>query len=120
MSVNPEALQKLLLEMDNQLNKTKAELSMCNLQLDRVDTNLNLIKHTTKNLKRLVGDDGEVWQGIGKAFVQTDVKSYVGVLSKDEKEFLETQNNLKTKQNYLETTLENTIKSMTQIVGPKN
>lgn len=120
MSVNPEALQKLLLEMDNQLNKTKAELSMCNLQLDRVDTNLNLIKHTTKNLKRLVDDDGKVWQGIGKAFVQTDVGTYVDTLSKDEKDFLETQKNLKTKQNYLETTLENTIKSMTQIVGPKN
>lgn len=117
MSVNQEALQKLLLEMDNQLNKTKAELNMCNLQLDRVSTNLSLINHTSKNLNRLTTEGDAVWQGIGKAFVKTDVGEYINSIKADEKEFLETQKGLKTKQHYLETTLENTINSMNQIVG---
>lgn len=118
MSFNPEALQKLLMEMDSQLNKTKAELSMCNLQLDRIDTNLNLINHTSKNLKTLTkGNEDHVWQGIGKAFVQTDVGTYINTISKDEKEFKDAQKNLKTKQDYLQTTLDNTVSNMTKIVG---
>ncbi|ODV65380.1 hypothetical protein HYPBUDRAFT_153723 [Hyphopichia burtonii NRRL Y-1933] len=120
MSVNPEALQKLLMEMDNQLNKSKAELNMCNLQLDRINTNLNLIKHTSTNLKKLTNSDNDpVWQGIGKAFVKNDVGSYIKTIQGDEKEFLDTQKNLKTKQHYLQTTLDNTITNMTQLVGKK-
>lgn len=120
MSVNPEALQKVLLEMDSQLNKTRAELSMVNLQLDRVDTNLGMISSTSRNLKKLASDDEAVWQGVGKAFVKTDVSTYLGSIATDEKDFLETQKGLKTKQHYLETTLNNTVKSMAQLVGPKS
>lgn len=119
MSVNPEALQKLLLEMDSQLNKTQAELSMVNLQLDRVDTNLAMISSTSKSLKKLTSGGDSVWQGVGKAFVRTDVDSYLGSIAVDEKDFVETQKGLKTKQHYLETTLNNTVNSMAQLVGPK-
>lgn len=123
MSMNPEALQKLLIEMDNQLNKSRAELTMCNLQIDRVNTNLNLIQLTTKSLTKLCDTESneKVWQGIGKAFVAKDVSKYLKDISKDEKEFLESKKNLETKQNYLETTLEKTIDNMTQLVGkPQN
>ncbi|CUM62511.1 uncharacterized protein PRCAT00000062001 [Priceomyces carsonii] len=120
MSVNPEALQKLLMEMDNQLNKSRAELSMCNLQLERVDSNINLIKQTSTSLNSLCDvKAGEVvWQGIGKAFVSCDVNSYLTSIDKDEKEFLETKSGLEKKKVYLETTLEKTIDGMSKIVGP--
>mmetsp|Transcript_3791 Transcript_3791/g.3685 ORF Transcript_3791/g.3685 Transcript_3791/m.3685 type:complete len:124 (-) Transcript_3791:108-479(-) len=119
MSMNPEALQKLLIEMDNQLNVSRAELSMCNLQLDRVNTNLNLIHLTTKSLNKLCNtkDNEAVWQGIGKAFVKNDVNSYLKEMSQDEKEFNESKENLSKKKNYLETTLDKTLENMTQIVG---
>lgn len=119
MSLDPQSLQKLLIEMDNQLNKSRAELSMCNVQLDRVDTNLKIIDSTTSRLNRLTKPGDHVWKGVGKAFVQNDVGAYIDEIGKDKKEFLETQKLLKTKQHYLETTLEKTIASMTDIVGKK-
>lgn len=119
MSMNPEALQKLLIEMDNQLNVSRAELSMCNLQFDRVNTNLNLIQLTTKSLNKLCNteDNEAVWQGIGKAFVKNDVNTYLKDMSQDEKEFNESKENLSKKKNYLETTLDKTLENMTRIVG---
>lgn len=119
MSMNPEALQKLLIEMDNQLNVSRAELSMCNLQLDRVNTNLNLIQLTNKSLNKVCNtkENEAVWQGIGKAFVKNDVNSYLKEMSQDEKEFNESKENLSKKKNYLETTLDKTLENMTQIVG---
>lgn len=117
--MNPEALQKLLIEMDNQLNVSRAELSMCNLQLDRVNTNLNLIQLTNKSLNKVCNTkvNEAVWQGIGKAFVKNDVNSYLKEMAQDEKEFNESKENLSKKKNYLETTLDKTLENMTQIVG---
>ncbi|EGV60948.1 hypothetical protein PSN45_001314 [Yamadazyma tenuis] len=122
MSMNPEALQKLLLEMDNQLNKSRAELSMCDLQLSRVETNLNMIKQTTKSLNAVcdTASDEKVWKGVGKAFVATDVNTYLKGVSNDEKEFLDSKKSLQTKQRYLETTLKNTIDHMTKLVSGKS
>lgn len=119
MSVNPEALQKLLMEMDNQLNKTRAELSISLIQLDKVNTNLNLIKGTSQTLHQVcdVGSNEKVWQGIGKCFVQNGSKSYLEEIEKDEKYFKEQKDGLLKKHNYLETTLEKTADNMTQIVG---
>ncbi|GEQ68503.1 hypothetical protein JCM33374_g2171 [Metschnikowia sp. JCM 33374] len=119
MSLDPQALQKLLIEMDNQLNKSRAELTMCNVQLDRVDTNLKIVDSTSSRLGKLTTPGDVVWKGVGRAFVQNDVTAYLGSLSKDKKDFLETQKSLHTKKHYLETTLENTVKHMTDIVGKK-
>lgn len=119
MSLDPQALQKLLLEMDSQLNKSRAELSMCNVQLNRVETNISIVENTSSKLKELTKPEDSVWKGVGRAFLKTDTTQYLDQINKDKKEFLETQKGLKTKQHYLETTLENTIKSMTDIVGRK-
>ncbi|KAK6464781.1 prefoldin subunit 1, component of a chaperone [Scheffersomyces coipomensis] len=117
--MDQQALQKLLIEMDNQLNKSRAELQMCYLQLDRVDTNLHLISKTRASLKKQCSDDETVWQGVGKAFLAIDAKDYLGGLADDEKEFNESKKSLNIKRNYLETTLEKTAQSMNQIVGNK-
>ncbi|RLV92152.1 Prefoldin subunit 1 [Spathaspora sp. JA1] len=117
--MNQEALHKVLIEMDNQLNKSRAELSMVNLQLDRVNTNLNSITSTKSRLNKLCEPKERVWQGIGKAFIARDVTSYVKDLDADAKEFNDTKKSLTIKQEYLSTTLEKTIDSMTKIVGNK-
>ena len=119
MSVNNQALQQLLIEMDNQLNKSQAELSMCNLQLDRVNTNLSLINSTSSSLTNLCDVEGreKVYQGVGKAFIQKDVKSYLDEIKEDQKGFLDNKKNLDLKKNYLVTTLEKTVENMKQIVG---
>ncbi|CAK7906211.1 prefoldin subunit 1 [[Candida] anglica] len=117
MSVNQEALRKLLIEMDNQLSRSKAELSMCNLQLSRVDTNLRLIQSTKSRLNTLCTDGEPVWQGVGKTFVKTDVNTYLKGIATDEKEFSDSKSSLEKKKHYLETTLEKTVDSMSQIVN---
>lgn len=114
---NQEALKKLLVEMDNQLSRSKAELSMCNLQLSRVESNLRLIQSTKLRLNGLCSDNEPVWQGVGKAFVATDVGTYLQAVGRDEKEFAENKSGLEKKKHYLETTLEKTVASMAQIVG---
>ncbi|OBA20349.1 hypothetical protein METBIDRAFT_43908 [Metschnikowia bicuspidata var. bicuspidata NRRL YB-4993] len=119
MSLDPQALQKLLIEMDNQLNQSRAELSMCTVQLDRVDTNLRIVDTTCSRLAKLTSPGDSVWRGVGRAFVENDVSDYVGRIQKDKADFLETQKLLNTKKHYLETTLENTVKHMTDIVGKK-
>ncbi|KAL6453895.1 PFD1 Prefoldin subunit 1 [Candida maltosa Xu316] len=115
--MNQEALQKVLIEMDNQLNKSRAELSMVNLQLDRTETNLKIINTTRAKLNNICAPTDKVWQGCGKAFIANDVKTYISDLDKDEKEYKDTKKNLEIKQNYLTTTLEKTVESMTKIVG---
>ncbi|CAI5758950.1 unnamed protein product [Candida verbasci] len=118
--MNQEALQKVLLEMDNQLNKSRAELNMVNLQIDKVNTNLKIIESTKSRLSTLCEPKERVWQGIGKAFFENDVNSYLSDLNDDEKEYKDTKKNLTIKQDYLKTTLDKTIDSMTNIVGKKN
>lgn len=105
--------------MDNQLNKSRAELSMCNVQMDRVDTNLSIIDSTTRKLSGLTSPGENVWQGVGKAFLMTNVDSYKAKMAADKKEFQETRSSLDKKKHYLETTLEKTIDNMTEIVGKK-
>lgn len=103
--------------MDNQLNKSRAELNMCNLQLERVDTNLRMINQTSNKLKKVCANDEEkVWQGIGRTFVQTDVGSYVEEILKDKVEFEDNKKSLLTKKNYIETTLEKTVENMSRLV----
>lgn len=121
MSINPEALQKLLLEMDNQLNGSRAELSMCNLQMDRINVNMNIIQQTDKALHNLcdIEKNEKVWKGVGKCFLQEDVGDYLNDMSADEKKFKESKTNLEKKKHYLETTIEKTVDNMSNIVGRK-
>ncbi|AOW25915.1 prefoldin subunit 1 [Candida albicans L26] len=117
--MNQEALQKVLLEMDNQLNKSQAELSMVNLQLDRAMTNLTIIDTTKTKLNKICNTQSneKVWQGCGKAFIGTNVNNYLNQLDKDTKEYQDSKKNLIIKQNYLQTTLQKTVEGMTNIVG---
>lgn len=117
--MNQEALQKVLIEMDNQLNQSRAELSMVNLQLDRTNTNLKTIDTTKTKLNDLCKPSERVWQGCGKAFIAKDVKTYLSDLDKDQKEYQDAKKNLTIKKDYLETTLEKTIDGMKKIVGEK-
>lgn len=119
MSLGNQALQKLLLEMDSQLNKSRAELSMCNAQLSRVSKNVSIVENTIKKLSKISKPEDPAWRGVGRAFLKTSTSKYLEQINKDKTEFLETQKLLNTKQHYLETTLENTVRSMTDIVGRK-
>lgn len=75
--------------MDNQLNKSQAELSMVNLQLDRAMTNLTIIDTTKTKLNKICNTQSneKVWQGCGKAFIGTNVNNYLNQLDKDTKEY---------------------------------
>lgn len=126
--MNQEALQKVLIEMDNQLNKSQSELSMINLQLDRINHNLKIIDTTKNKLNNIIiGDDSnhhyqsneKIWQNCGKAFISTNFKTYLNQLNKDNKDYQDIKKSLIIKQDYLKTTVEKTIEGMTNIVGKK-
>ena len=131
--MNQEALQKVLIEMDNQLNKSQSELSMINLQLDRINHNLKIIDTTKNKLNNIIiGDNNDnngdnnhyqsnekIWQSCGKAFISTNFKTYLNQLNKDNKDYQDIKKSLIIKQDYLKTTVEKTIEGMTNIVGKK-
>lgn len=117
MSLDPQLLHKMLMEMDSQLNRAQAELSMCNVQLERADTNIKIVDSTQARLAKVTSPGDSVWQGVGRAFVRCSVDSFLDKIAADKRGYEETRKLLKTKQNYLETTLENTVKGMQDIVG---
>ncbi|CAX44475.1 prefoldin subunit, putative [Candida dubliniensis CD36] len=132
--MNQEALQKVLIEMDNQLNKSQSELSMINLQLERINHNLKIIDTTKNKLNNIIIGDNDnngdnnhyhyqsnekIWQNCGKAFISTNFKTYLNQLNKDNKNYQDIKKSLIIKQDYLKTTVEKTIEGMTNIVGKK-
>lgn len=119
--MNQQALQNLLVEMDNQLKLTQAELAMCSMQLDRVSTNLARGEATAAALGSAcsVPDNEIVYQGVGKAFVATPVNDYLAQVDIDAKAFRDLQKSLLIKKNYLQTTLDKTLLNMSLIVGKK-
>lgn len=116
MSLNPEAVQKLLVEMDQQLRTAEAELQMTAVQLQRKLGALRVARLTQEEIgKEAAG--ARLWEGVGKAFVLTDKATYTARLASDETVLAEQVKALDTKKAYLDKTVENTVGGMNKILG---
>ncbi|ODQ82560.1 hypothetical protein BABINDRAFT_164334 [Babjeviella inositovora NRRL Y-12698] len=115
MSVNPDAINKILYEMDQQLQKTQADLQMTNIQLQRKQTSSKIAELTLKEINS--DPAANLWEGVGKAFFYTDHSDFVGRLEDDQKTLDDQMKSLATKKTYLETTMKNTIQHMQQMMG---
>ncbi|ODV95666.1 hypothetical protein PACTADRAFT_69185 [Pachysolen tannophilus NRRL Y-2460] len=117
MSIPEVALRKTLIEMDNQLQKNKSELSITDLQLQRQLTNLKIADLT---IKELTDDKPQyVWENCGKMFFKTDLNTYNDKLNNEKKIIDEQVNALTKKKHYLETSLNVTFDNMKKYLAPQ-
>ncbi|ODV61496.1 prefolding complex chaperone subunit [Ascoidea rubescens DSM 1968] len=118
MSLPPQALQKLLVEMNANLRKNEADLQMVNIQLNRRNNSLKLNELTTSELKKDKVDT--VWKGCGKMFYKQSSEKYLTDLKMQDDNLKEQVNALNKKKVYIETTVKNTINGMNKIFGIEN
>lgn len=96
------------------LRTSKAQLEVVNSQLGQLDRQRKLAQLTAQELESYPVE--KVWRSCGKAFVLQDRAQYTADLSSDEKLVEEQAKALKIKQNYLQTTVENTVESLRRVV----
>ncbi|GME80821.1 unnamed protein product [Ambrosiozyma monospora] len=114
--MSQEALQKMLVEMQDQLNKQQTELQSATISLRRL-TQRN--REITTELKD-VNDTGksEVWQSCGKAFVKVRTTDYVSKLKQELSDNLDLLKSFTKKKNYLETSIEKTLDNFKRFTKP--
>ncbi|SCU99569.1 LAME_0G03862g1_1 [Lachancea meyersii CBS 8951] len=109
--------QNIVQEMASSLRSSRAQLDVVNVQLAQLDRQKKLAKLTAQELDSY--PVGKVWRSCGKAFVLQDRSTYTGDLASDEKQVEEQMKALKIKQNYLQTTVENTVESLKRVMDQK-
>jgi prefoldin subunit 1 len=121
MSVNPDALQSILVEMDTQLKQNSAALQAVSTQIAQKEATGKLLKAVVSEIESSTAGDpsASVWEGVGKVFVQSPVEDYTAKLQADEAGAREQLKALKIKSEYLKSSVERTAKSMQAILTGK-
>ncbi|SCW03149.1 LAFE_0G04038g1_1 [Lachancea fermentati] len=101
-------------EMAASLRSTRAQLDVVNAQIAQLERQRKIAQVTTKELDSYPVE--QVWRSCGKMFILQDKEKYTEDLSRDEKTVEEQMKALKIKQNYLQTTVENTVESLRRVV----
>lgn len=102
--------------MDTQIQRSRSDLTMCNVQIQRLEREAKLAELTEKELEN--SQNSHVWEGVGKMFKQTTNKEYCAQLKKDKNTVGSAIKDLEKKKNYLEVTLETFLNNMNQILAP--
>lgn len=118
MSVNENALQSILVEMDTQLKQNSASLQIVSAQISQKEATERLLKATVKEIESSA-PGSHVWEGVGKVFIQTPVAEYTDKLNKDEESNKDQLKALNIKRDYLKLSVEKTAKSMQAILTGK-
>ncbi|SCV03387.1 LANO_0G03840g1_1 [Lachancea nothofagi CBS 11611] len=106
--------QNIVQEMAASLRSSKAQLEVVNAQLLQLDRQKKLAQVTAKELDSYPVE--QVWRSCGKAFVLQDRSKYTEDLGSDEKLVEEQLKSMKIKQNYLQTTVDNTVESIRRVI----
>lgn len=103
------------MEMDSQLQRQRAELSLTDMQLQQKMTNLKINELIIDELKQ--NSESRLFKSCGKLFLKTDSKSYLSDLNDLDTNSQEQINGLKKKKQYLETSLDVTFENMKKYIG---
>ncbi|CAL9731796.1 prefoldin subunit 1 [Monosporozyma unispora] len=105
-------------EMTNSLRNSRTQLDVVNQQLMHLERQDKLAQVTEKELDSYPVEN--VWRSCGKAFILQDKSQYISDLREDETALKEQMENLKIKQNYLETSVEKTVANMKKVLEKSN
>ncbi|KAK9472016.1 putative Prefoldin subunit 1 [Dipodascopsis tothii] len=114
MSIPPEALQKVLEEIETRAVQSQLELNGVKQQIDQKRRDIRLAE---LRLSQLDGVTDTVWEGVGKMFMKVPVGSQLDKLKKEKKDAEDAITQLSKKLNYLETTYNNAKKSLEEVLG---
>ncbi|RPA82776.1 hypothetical protein BJ508DRAFT_325240 [Ascobolus immersus RN42] len=118
MSIPNEALQKLIQEIELQANTSLQQINVCKGQIQHKVREVRLSQLTADEVRRL--GDHNVYEGVGKMFVQNDKKSVLARIEKEEKDLKDEKLSLEKKLEYYEKTFEKSKENIDMILkGPQ-
>ncbi|KAJ5935411.1 hypothetical protein N7466_004958 [Penicillium verhagenii] len=115
MSVPPEALQKLLQEIETRAMASQQQISVTKAQLTAKQREIRMQQLTTKELSELP-DETRVYEGVGKMFVNVPIDTVNKRLTRESSESKAEISNLEKKLHYHETTFKNSRENFEQII----
>lgn len=106
--------------MDAQLKKNSQDLELVTVQIQRKNQSAKIADISLRELQENGSNRDLVWEGVGKMFLSSNIKDYEERLEADKKEIKDQLKNMEIKRNYLQTSVENTAKSMQRILTGKS
>ncbi|KAK9465753.1 Prefoldin [Lipomyces arxii] len=116
MSIPPEALQKVLQEIEARVMQSQMELTNVQQQIAQKQRDIKLTDLTIKELKKIPADTG-VWEGVGKMFLNVPVIEHISRLEKNKVDSEDQVQAMNKKLHYLETTFMNAKRNIDEILG---
>ncbi|KAK9448950.1 Prefoldin [Limtongia smithiae] len=119
MSIPPEALQKVLQEIEMRVMQSQLELTNVKQQITQKQREIRLTELTLKELQDVPPSVG-VWEGVGKMFLNVPIGTHIARLEKDKSDYEDQLKSMNTKLNYLEMTYKNAKRNIDEILGHSN
>ncbi|KAK9463366.1 putative Prefoldin subunit 1 [Lipomyces oligophaga] len=116
MAMAPEALQKVLQEIELKMIQSQMELSAMRQQISQKQRDIRLNELTIKELKEIPETVG-VWEGVGKMFMNVPLAQHLSELEKEKKGNEDQLTAMNKKLHYLETTYKNSKQNIDDILG---
>lgn len=114
MSINQEALQKLVNEIEAQAMMSQQQINVVKSQIAVKQRDIRLLQLTSSEVSNLPKDTN-VYEGVGKMFVFSPTDEVDQRLKKETTDLKTDVDNLNKKLHYLETTHKNSKEHMEQI-----
>ncbi|OJD38635.1 prefoldin subunit 1 [Diplodia corticola] len=120
MSIPPEALQKLLQEIEQKAAFSQQQITIVKAQMTAKAREQRMLQLTTSEVDALPKDTN-VYEGVGKMFVWSPVDDVKKRLVSEGEELKSDTSNLEKKLHYLETTYKNSRDNLEQLFksGPR-
>ncbi|KAL1953625.1 hypothetical protein VTO42DRAFT_2411 [Malbranchea cinnamomea] len=115
MAIPNEALQKLVQEIETQAIAAQQQINVVKAQITAKQRDVRLLELTSNEIK-LIPEDTNVYEGVGKMFVATPIASVTKRLGKEVQDAKAEVGNLEKRLHYLETTQKNSREHIDQIL----
>ncbi|EEQ88103.1 hypothetical protein RJZ56_005235 [Blastomyces dermatitidis] len=114
MSIPPEALQKLVQEIESRAIAAQQQINIVKSQITGKQRELRLLELTSSEISQLPKETN-IYEGVGKMFVANPITNVNKRLSTEKGDLKTDISNLEKKLHYLETTHKNSMQHMDQI-----
>ncbi|KAJ5707049.1 hypothetical protein N7488_006850, partial [Penicillium malachiteum] len=115
MSVPPEALQKLLQEIETRAIASQQQIGITKAQQTAKQREIRMLQLTSKELSELPSETN-VYEGVGKMFVNVPINTINKRLTRESSEATAEIANLEKKLQYHETTFKKSRENFEQIL----
>ncbi|KAH8697492.1 putative prefoldin subunit 1 [Talaromyces proteolyticus] len=115
MSIPPEALQKLVQEIEARAISSQQQINIVKAQISTKQRDIRLLQLTSSELQSLPKDTN-VYEGVGKMFIHAPINTVDKRLSTETETLKNDISGLEKRLNYLETTHQKSKENMEHIL----